>query len=424
MRPRAVRLSLRLLLLVVAGVAGFWALRHGSEEEPPELGLWRLSDRALSAREFTDDQRRRIEQLEAIGYVEGSELPTTDRIVTVHDLERAWGGFNFYTSGHGGEAFLLDMDGNVLHTWRAEFDDLWPDRKHLPRKNYWRRAALFPNGDVVALYAGRGIVKVDKDSNVLWKVGYGAHHDLQVMPNGDIYTLARKARVIPEIHPEEPVLEDFIIVLDQEGEIVKFVSVLEALLRSDFAHLWPEEERNAAGDVFHTNSIEVLDGRFAHRIHWLRRGNVLTSMRRLHTIVVIDMDLEVVVQMWKGDFKAQHDPRILENGNLLLFDNQGREGPSSVIEFELPSREPVWAYRGTPEAPFHSQFCGAAARLPNGNTLITESGHGRAFEVTPEKEIVWEFHNPARAGEDEQFVASLLELVRLPPDFPLDWLPD
>ena len=37
---------------------------------------------------------------------------------------------------------------------------------------------------------------------------------------------------------------------------------------------------------------------------------------------------------------------------------------------------------------------GAAQRLPNGNTLITESERGRVFEVTPQKEIVWEFWNP------------------------------
>jgi len=34
---------------------------------------------------------------------------------------------------------------------------------------------------------------------------------------------------------------------------------------------------------------------------------------------------------------------------------------------------------------------GYAQRLPNGNTLITESSFGRFFEVTKEGEIVWEY---------------------------------
>ena len=61
-------------------------------------------------------------------------------------------------------------------------------------------------------------------------------------------------------------------------------------------------------------------------------------------------------------------------------------------------------------------------RLPNANTLITESEAGRAFEVTPEKKIVWEYFNPHRGDEDPKLIATLFEVVRLPPDLPLEWL--
>ena len=33
-------------------------------------------------------------------------------------------------------------------------------------------------------------------------------------------------------------------------------------------------------------------------------------------------------------------------------------------------------------------------RLPNGNTLICESDAGRIFEVTQDKEIVWDYYSP------------------------------
>ena len=33
-------------------------------------------------------------------------------------------------------------------------------------------------------------------------------------------------------------------------------------------------------------------------------------------------------------------------------------------------------------------------RLPNGNTLITEGATGRLFEITPERETVWEYVSP------------------------------
>jgi hypothetical protein len=69
-------------------------------------------------------------------------------------------------------------------------------------------------------------------------------------------------------------------------------------------------------------------------------------------------------------------------------------------------------------------MCGAATRLPNGNTLATESDRGRAIEVTPDGDTVWEYLNPKRAGDRGELVATLFEMIRLPADSPLDWLYD
>ena len=59
--------------------------------------------------------------------------------------------------------------------------------------------------------------------------------------------------------------------------------------------------------------------------------------------------------------------------------------------------------------------------VPNGNTLITENDNGRATEVTRDGNIVWEFVNPKRAGSDNELIASLYEMLRLPADTPVEW---
>src|SRR5690606_9440563 len=95
---------------------------------------------------------------------------------------------------------------------------------------------------------------------------------------------------------------------------------------------------------------------------------------------------------------------------------------STIYEFDVRTMEPVWEYLGTPDRPFLSRTCGTAHRLPNGNTLITASDAGHAFEVTPDKEFVWEFHSPHRAGAKQEFVATLFNVDRIAPDFPVDWI--
>jgi ligand-binding SRPBCC domain-containing protein len=54
--------------------------------------------------------------------------------------------------------------------------------------------------------------------------------------------------------------------------------------------------------------------------------------------------------------------------------------------------ELVWQFHGNPPRAFFSSFRGAAQRFANGNTLITDSANGRAFEINAEGELVWEFH--------------------------------
>jgi hypothetical protein len=82
-------------------------------------------------------------------------------------------------------------------------------------------------------------------------------------------------------------------------------------------------------------------------------------------------------------------------------DNRGHAGKSKGIEFDPWSQQTVWGFYGTADNDFYTRTCGSNVRLANGNTLITESDSGRAFEVTPSGAAVWRFCNPARAGDDD-----------------------
>jgi hypothetical protein len=398
----------------------------GQPTLPSELeagpGLWKAAPERAKATSPSAEQLRTIEQLRAIGYVSGSTEPRGNGI-TSNDPAHTWTGINLYTSGHEPGAILMDMDGRELHRWKFEYRDAFPDSiwgDH-PNTEWWRRAYLYPNGDILAIVEGFALLKLDKDSKLLWASPVSAHHDLDVRPNGDIYVLTREASIIPRVNPDDPVLEDFVTVLGPDGSEKRKVSLLEAFENSKFANLYRSQNRSR-GDLFHTNSLEVLDDRLGDRMPAFRAERILTSMNNLSVIAVVDLEQTRVEWAVKGGSRGQHDPKILEDGNLLLFDNRSTPGVSKVLEFDLTKGRPVWQYRGTKEQPFFSKFLGTAQRLPNGNTLITESESGRAFEVTPNKQIVWEFFNPHRAGEDDRFIATIFELLRLPPNFPLDWI--
>jgi hypothetical protein len=92
------------------------------------------------------------------------------------------------------------------------------------------------------------------------------------------------------------------------------------------------------------------------------------------------------------------------------------------VQVDPVSGNTVWEYRGTAERPLYSWCCGTAHRLDGGDTLIVETQRGRALQVTPAGDVVWEFVVPHRTGEAGDRIAQLFDLVRLGSDFPTNWV--
>jgi hypothetical protein len=430
----------------VAAVVGAGWLSTPTPRAEPERppGFWVKAPRG-PVTSSTDtvaapEQRDLIARLEAIGYLAGVEPATGAASGVVRRTAAAHAGPRLYVSGHAPEARLIDAGGRELHRWHfpAEraFRDIPPERAHAVAN--FRRAHVYPNGNLLAIFEGIGMVALDRDSKLLWAHENGAHHAADVLPDGRIFALARTAHVVPAIDPERPVLEDFVVELGPDGSVRRRVSLLEALMRSEHralagtAHprLPPENQRNFEdGDLQHTNSLQVI--RRSHpTLPWLRAGNVLVSSLHLSAVMVVDLDAVRVVWLHRGDFLVQHEARILDAAgeagwSLLLFDNHVRGRGSRALEMSLAG-EPVWQYPPAGAAPrerIYSSCCGTAARLPGGNTLIAITTAGRAIEVTPQGDIAWEFVSPHRAGEAGDLVAALFDVVALPEDFPLDWIP-
>jgi hypothetical protein len=356
----------------------------------------------------------------AVPYLQGYRGASGASGITLYDVHRAAPGVNLYVSGHGPEAILMDMNGAVLHRWRHGLRRTWPDLDETPqlrKLEYWRRAHLLDNGDLLAIFEGLGLIRLDRDSQLLWQHRGGIHHDLEVTADGLIYVLDREGKVLPRIHPEKGVLEDFVTILDADGQTLRRISLLRAFENSLYAPLL--HRMRPTGDIFHTNTLEVLDGTGADRLPAFQAGNLLISVLELDTIAVVDPVREAVVWALSGVSRKQHQPTVVAGGNLLLFDNLGAGGRRSrVLELDPSTQEVRWRYGGTEAVDFFSKTLGSCQRLPNGNTLITESENGRAFEITRQGEIVWEMINPHRTGEGDALIAALFEVVRLPLDHP------
>lgn len=378
-------------------------------------GRWRLARDTGNG--MSDEEARRVVELHALPYLQGSKPAPTRSSVTVYDPDRAYDGFNLYNSGHFPSASLIDMSGEEVHRWELQAEVVWPGTPPRTSNMYWRRVHLMPKGELLVLFDNHGIVKLDKDSKVIWAVKGLYHHDIEITDGGTIYLLDHRPEPARDMRSR---LADNVVVLDSTGKFLWELPILTCLRNSPYRHLLkliPARER----DPLHTNSIRVFDGSLEHISPHYERGNILVSMRHINAVAILDPEEKTAVWALAGGengmFAGQHDPTVLPNGNMLIFDNHGHNGKSKILEFKPETLETAWIFADSPKFAFHSQTMGAVSRLPNGNTLVSESDAGRAFEVTPNKELVWEFSNPHRAGDNDEFVATVFEMQRIATGF-------
>lgn len=135
-------------------------------------------------------------------------------------------------------------------------------------------------------------------------------------------------------------------------------------------------------------------------VSFLRDGDVLASLRSVSAVIIISKATgEVLWHLDSTVIAQQHHATELDDGSILIFDNgvyrHHESMPySRVIQVDRATKKIVWQYKDPHPTTFFTPFMGAAQRLSNGNTLITEAGFGRIFEVTKEGEMCWEYVVP------------------------------
>ncbi len=331
----------------------------------------------------------------------------------MHSAEQFSEGYTLLVSAHHQGAELLSHSGEVVHQWQFPLETLLENR-FKPEYLYWWQAQVLPNGDVIAIAtvdnhtpAGLGIIKLDKDSNLLWFYPAHAHHDFAIAANGDIYFLEQGIQGRAPSHLDflaAPYLNEWLTVIDAQGKFKKRINLYDALAFSPYKKSLRRIQRSITGDYLHPNSVKLIDEQLAQKAPYLSANSALIDLRELDAMIAIDLDSETVNWLIHGPWFYQHDPDILDNGNILLFDNLSLGAQSRVIEYNPQNQKVVWEYKGTEAQPLFSAIRGNQQKLDNGNVLIVESNASRLLEVNMQGELVWEYYSPVRR---QDFASSI-----------------
>ena len=308
--------------------------------------------------------------------------------------QHAYRGYTLTTNNRGYDANLLDMEGRIVHRWHSDegigYAYLLPYGNLLVRTEPPEDA----NGAETIGASAAAILELDWDGNVVWEYrDKYIHHDYERLVNGNTLVMmfellspeftAKVKGGTPSDDDPPQMFSDVVREIAPNGSVVYEWKAWEHLDPEQDA-ICPLEDRK---EWTHGNSINVTP-----------EGDLIVSFRRISTVGIVNKATGEFTWKWgRGQIDHQHHPTWLDSGNILLFDNgfhRPRASFSRVIEVDPKTGEIGWEYKGTPPLSFYSQAVSSADRLPNGNTLICEGSPGRIFEVTHEKEIVWEYINP------------------------------
>ena len=250
------------------------------------------------------------------------------------------------------------------------------------------------------------------------------HHDLIQLPNGNYLGIIETSSLghIPigdwtylfqglgfqadGVTIEFPWIGDKLVEWDAEtGDVVWEWNVFDHFNMIDFDQYggtWNQAYVDLHYDWTHVNAVIFEESENA----------IYISTRHLSRITKIDYPSGSIIwnlghDMPSGDvtfgtdigFSFQHSVQILDNGNLLTFDNGNlseifrntNDPQSRAIEISVNANnaELVWTY-DLPNDLF-GFASGNAQKLQNGNVLVTTiGGGGRSLEVNTNGQIVWE----------------------------------
>lgn len=332
-------------------------------------------------------------------------------------------------------AEIRNLENDVIHSWNVGWYNIWSDADHLPEYMVPQDAlgtcmigaVVLEDGRLVFNYEHLGLVCLNKDGSVAWRLPYQTHHSVELDNDGTLLVGGHRVRhtnktIDPTVPHFRPAYDEYTLLrVSTSGELLEELSVHDLLLKNGLSGLMnlhvEHEKRHVRWDILHLNDVQPFPDSLEPG--FFGPGDVLLSFRNVNTVLAFRWAEQKVKFVRTGLTHGQHDPDFVDGDTFSVFDNSApsvlHDGQlqSRILRISCPEGDADVVYQAGAEESFFTERIGWHQRLPNGNLLLVESQKGRAFEVTADGDIVWQFVN--YVSDD---VSNLItQVTRLPLGF-------
>lgn len=318
---------------------------------------------------------------------------------------------------------LLSLaDQKVIYHWTPSFDTI---EKILGTKSkFWHdlnknnirifHPLLFADGSMIFHADMSPLIKIDKDSKVVWILNGFFHHSQELDAEGNIWvpSLIEHSKFYPKLFPR--LNDNAITEISRDGKILFQKSAAEILDENGYRGLLiggPYEN-----DLLHLNDLQPA---LTTTKYW-NKGDLLVSIRNKSTVFLYRPSTNKIIWLKTGPWLNQHDVDFIDQSSIGVFGNDIVRYDAQVItesnSFEVfvhgNNQQYIYDFKTNQTDTPYSEFFkkakiatsteGRSDVLSNGDLFVEETNNNRLLRGN-KKDIVWQYVDRI----DDKSVAAL-----------------
>jgi hypothetical protein len=294
-------------------------------------------------------------------------------------------------------------DQKVMHQWEPDYSEIvrqlgkqnsyWPEQNVHNLRLY--HPLLMPDGSIIFNNVLSPLIKIDKESKLIWSINGIFHHSIEVDADGNIWTpsVIKPSKFMTGILNDYK--DDAITEVSQGGKILFRKSVAQILMENGYRTLLlgtgPYEK-----DMLHLNEIEpaLTSGKY-----WVK-GDLLVSIRNRSTVFLYRPTTNKIIWLQMGPWLNQHDANFLDANRVEVFGNNVVRvfGEDRLVDGY--NEEYIFNFKTNAITTPYTEFLkkakvatpseGRADILPNGDLFVEETNNNRLLRGDT-KDIKWQY---------------------------------
>jgi len=294
-------------------------------------------------------------------------------------------------------------DQKIIHRWQPDYDEIiklygkqnkfWPE--HNKHNLQVVHPLLSPDGSLIFNSVMSPLIKIDKNSKLLWAINGIFYHSIERDADGNIWaqSIIKPPAVLPGLLNAYE--DDAITKISPNGKLLFRKSVSQILLENGYRTLLlgigPYEV-----DLLHLNEIQPA---LTSGSYWMK-GDLLISLRNRSTVFLYRCSTNKILWLKTGPWLNQHDAAFIDSVRIGIFGNNTVRVFGEDRLLDEYNEEYIYNFKTNTIATPYTEFLkkatvatpnqGRGEVLPNGDLFVEETNNNRLLRGNT-KDILWQY---------------------------------